>query len=86
MYLPKGSAIIANAWVILREPGLYPLADTFDPAHFIPNDRVGTYPVDARKNGDSLFPEATFGFGRRTCPGQVDCVADRCERADRFRY
>ncbi|VDB88748.1 unnamed protein product [Peniophora sp. CBMAI 1063] len=71
MFLPEGCAVIANAWAILRDAKLYPLPDTFDPAHFIPTDQGGTYPVDACKDGEPLFPEATFGFARRLCPGRA---------------
>ncbi|KZV72776.1 cytochrome P450 [Peniophora sp. CONT] len=71
MFLPAGSAIIANAWAILRDPALYPMPDTFNPAHFISMDQGGTYPVDACKDGETPFPEVSFGFGRRLCPGRA---------------
>ncbi|KAF5346718.1 hypothetical protein D9756_010420 [Leucocoprinus leucothites] len=62
-FIPKGTIIINNAWAILHDEQHFPKPDHFDPERFL------TTSGQLRKN--VLDPEvtATFGFGRRTCPG-----------------
>ena len=63
--------MIGNVWAILHDPMLYPSPESFDPAHFISTAEGGTYPADACKSGEAPFPEVSFGFGRRVCPGRA---------------
>lgn len=57
-FIPKDSMIVANLWGILHDPALYPEPTKFSPERFLgPNPQT-----DPRK--------ASFGFGRRICPGQ----------------
>jgi len=58
--IPAGSVVIGNSWGILRDPELYPDPDVFRPERFLP-DASGTIQND---------PSASFGYGRRICPGK----------------
>ncbi|KAF9069142.1 cytochrome P450 [Rhodocollybia butyracea] len=61
--IPKGTTVIPNVWAILHDPSVYPNPFEFDPERF----------MDPEKNaarGINTFPDAVFGFGRRTCPGR----------------
>ncbi|CEL54467.1 O-methylsterigmatocystin oxidoreductase OS=Aspergillus parasiticus GN=ordA PE=3 SV=1 [Rhizoctonia solani AG-1 IB] len=52
--IPKGALVFGNIWAINRDPEKYHDAETFLPERFM----------------DPNTPEpATFGFGRRICPG-----------------
>ncbi|KZT11605.1 putative monooxygenase [Laetiporus sulphureus 93-53] len=57
-HIPRGSAVIANVWHMLRDPDVYA-----NPTEFRP-ERYGGDEVAIRKVTD-----LTFGFGRRACPG-----------------
>jgi len=60
--LPKGSVIIGNAWAMLHDEETYPDPFTFNPERFL---------KDGKLNPDVKDPStATFGFGRRICPGR----------------
>nr|BAL05171.1 cytochrome P450 [Phanerodontia chrysosporium] len=62
-FLPAGSVIIGNAWVILNDEKRYPHPESFIPERYLTTD--GTL--------DSSAPdptEACFGFGRRMCLGR----------------
>lgn len=66
--MPKGSIIVANAWAINRDTDLYgPDAHVFNPNRFLdPASNTLLPPLsDTKKEG-----HATFGFGRRICPGR----------------
>ncbi|KAJ5640911.1 hypothetical protein N7528_000536 [Penicillium herquei] len=59
--IPKGSVVIPNVWTIAREEAVFgPNTDDFIPERWLDED------------GKSLksFPVASFGYGRRTCPGR----------------
>ncbi|KAI0712385.1 cytochrome P450 [Earliella scabrosa] len=61
-FIPNGTMIVANAWSILHDPGLYPEPDKFIPERFL---------KDGHLNPDIRDPGSiAFGFGRRTCPGR----------------
>ncbi|KAF5346713.1 hypothetical protein D9756_010425 [Leucocoprinus leucothites] len=62
-FIPKGSIVINNAWAMLHDENVFPNPDRFDP------DRYLT--ASGQLRHDILDPEttATFGFGRRACPG-----------------
>jgi len=60
-HLPAGSVVIPNAWAILHDPAIY----GSDPSNFNP-ERF----LDSEGNLNSLYPDAAFGFGRRSCPGK----------------
>ncbi|KAN0078124.1 Cytochrome P450 [Tylopilus felleus] len=58
--IPKGIAVVVNAWGIAHDEVTYPEPFKFKPERFIKED--GTFIENA-------FPFG-FGFGRRICPGQ----------------
>ncbi|KAJ3568360.1 hypothetical protein NP233_g5767 [Leucocoprinus birnbaumii] len=62
-YIPKNCTVIANAYSMLHDEDFYSDADEFKPERFITND--------GHLRQDIPDPElvATFGFGRRVCPG-----------------
>jgi hypothetical protein len=65
---PAGTAFHPNTWQILRDPTLYPLPSTFNPARWL-DPSFPTY-----KSPLSTYPSLTnlpalFGYGRRQCPG-----------------
>ncbi|KAF8602807.1 cytochrome P450 [Ceratobasidium sp. AG-I] len=52
--IPKGSLIFGNIWAINRDENVYSNPESFIPERFL----------------DPAMPEpASFGFGRRSCPG-----------------
>ncbi|KAJ3560779.1 hypothetical protein NP233_g10612 [Leucocoprinus birnbaumii] len=61
-YIPKGSIVVPNTYAMLHDEEIFPKPNEFNPERFI-KDGI---PVD-----DVLDPTvvATFGFGRRICPG-----------------
>ncbi|GJE98988.1 cytochrome P450 [Phanerochaete sordida] len=61
-HIPAGTIMIGNAWAVLHDPETYPDPDTFNPSRFL--DDAG------RLRKDVPDPWATFGFGRRICPGR----------------
>jgi len=62
-FIPKGTVVLGNAWSLLRDPEVWS-----DPTNFVPS-RFLT--ATGELNPDALDPSiATFGFGRRACPGR----------------
>ncbi|KAF8902856.1 cytochrome P450 [Mucidula mucida] len=61
-YIPAKSLIIGNVWAIFRNEQDYPEPDRFKPERFIKTDGKDLPPNPAEV--------ATFGFGRRACPGR----------------
>ncbi|KXN82008.1 O-methylsterigmatocystin oxidoreductase [Leucoagaricus sp. SymC.cos] len=61
-FIPKGSAVMANTYAILQDEEVFPNPKEFRPDRFI---------KDGVSVKDVLDPMlvATFGFGRRSCPG-----------------
>ncbi|XP_072035943.1 cytochrome P450 2U1-like [Amphiura filiformis] len=59
-HIPKGAAIISNAYAVMRDPIAFPEPDQFRPERFI--DENGEYFEKSR-----VIP---FGLGRRMCPGE----------------
>ncbi|KAF5358637.1 hypothetical protein D9758_007686 [Tetrapyrgos nigripes] len=59
MFIPKGSIIFANIWLMGHDPSVYKDPMTFDPMRFF-GDRNEQDPSDY-----------IFGFGRRLCPGRL---------------
>ncbi|TFK53786.1 cytochrome P450 [Heliocybe sulcata] len=59
-FLPKGAIVLMNTWAIYHNEETYPEPDVFKPERFLHPD--GTL-------SDS-YPIATFGAGRRICPGR----------------
>ncbi|KAH9167840.1 cytochrome P450 [Lactarius sanguifluus] len=57
-FIPAGSMIFFNSWAILHDPTTYPEPSKFKPERFL--DPAARAPL----------PDATFGFGRRICPGR----------------
>ncbi|KAF9444004.1 cytochrome P450 [Macrolepiota fuliginosa MF-IS2] len=61
-YIPKGCTIWANAYAMLYDESIFPNPTEFSPERFFKNGVV----TDDIPNPEEL---ATFGFGRRICPG-----------------
>ncbi|KAF7782114.1 hypothetical protein Agabi119p4_1490 [Agaricus bisporus var. burnettii] len=61
-YIPKDSVVITNIYAMLQDEDIYPEPSKFKPERFIKNGVL---------RDDVPDPEviATFGFGRRKCPG-----------------
>ncbi|KAF9443824.1 cytochrome P450 [Macrolepiota fuliginosa MF-IS2] len=61
-YIPKGSFVLANAYAMLHDENTFPNPTEFKPERFIKDGVI---------SNDIPDPEsvATFGFGRRICPG-----------------
>ncbi|KAJ7748921.1 cytochrome P450 [Mycena metata] len=59
--LPANSIVIGNIWAILHDENMYPDPYSFKPERFL---------LDGKPNPHVRDPQATFGFGRRICPGQ----------------
>ncbi|KAH9055190.1 cytochrome P450 [Lactarius vividus] len=57
-FIPAGSMIFSNSWAIFHNPTTYPEPSKFKPERFL--DPAARAPL----------PDATFGFGRRICPGR----------------
>ncbi|OSD02803.1 cytochrome P450 [Trametes coccinea BRFM310] len=60
MFIPKGTMVFANAWSMAMDERVYHDAGCFKPERFLPGPHGGPEP----------FPHASFGFGRRICPGR----------------
>ncbi|KAL0945486.1 hypothetical protein HGRIS_000972 [Hohenbuehelia grisea] len=60
MFIPEGSIVLANATGMSRDENIYKDPDRFIPLRFRPQPEGNSEP----------HPEATFGFGRRICPGR----------------
>ncbi|KAI4524747.1 cytochrome P450, partial [Schizophyllum commune Loenen D] len=61
--IPKGSMIIPNTWMMLRDEVTYSSPHDFKPDRFLNED--GTF------NKEIFNPrDITFGYGRRICPGK----------------
>ncbi|KAH6917898.1 cytochrome P450 98A3 [Coprinopsis sp. MPI-PUGE-AT-0042] len=61
-FIPKGSFIFVNIWAIMHDPEIFDEPFKFKPERYM---------KDGRLNPTVLDPEAaTFGFGRRICPGR----------------
>ncbi|KZT32147.1 cytochrome P450 [Sistotremastrum suecicum HHB10207 ss-3] len=66
--LPKGTYIIANLWGINRDATIYPNPHKFRPERFLTKAQGGDCETEADIPMDPS--KATFGYGRRRCPGQ----------------
>ncbi|KAG6826632.1 hypothetical protein H0H87_006846, partial [Tephrocybe sp. NHM501043] len=60
MFIPKGSIIIANIRGMTWDEELYNNPRAFDPSRYLPAPHGKGEPL----------PAATWGFGRRICPGR----------------
>ncbi|KAJ6576760.1 cytochrome P450 [Mycena sp. CBHHK59/15] len=61
-YLKAGSVVFPNTWAILHDPAVYPDPHVFKPERFLTDD--------GNLNLRVKDPEATWGYGRRSCPGR----------------
>ncbi|KAJ7126055.1 cytochrome P450 [Mycena epipterygia] len=61
-HLKAGSIVFPNTWAILHDPVVYPDPHIFKPKRFLTSD--------GKINPQMKDPEATWGFGRRSCPGR----------------
>ncbi|KAJ7751121.1 cytochrome P450, partial [Mycena metata] len=61
--LPANSIVVGNIWAMLHNEimDLYPEPYAFNPERFL---------LDGKPNPHVRDPQATFGFGRRVCPGR----------------
>ncbi|KAF9444939.1 cytochrome P450 [Macrolepiota fuliginosa MF-IS2] len=64
-FIPKGSIVMGNTWAIMHDEKTFPTPSKFDPERFL------TPQGQLKKDKNIPDPEvvATFGFGRRICPG-----------------
>ncbi|KAI0747863.1 cytochrome P450 [Daedaleopsis nitida] len=60
MFIPKGTMVFANAWSMAMDTRVYHDPETFKPERFLPGPH----------GAPEQFPHASFGFGRRVCPGR----------------
>jgi len=63
-FVPAGTRVLANFWVVSRDPEFWVNPLEFNPERFIGNDKVND--VDVRGQHFHLLP---FGTGKRLCPG-----------------
>ncbi|KAF8880642.1 cytochrome P450 [Infundibulicybe gibba] len=63
-FIPKGTIIIGNAWSIMHDPEAFTDPDEFRPERYLNESETALNP-DTRD-----LQVATFGFGRRICPGR----------------
>ncbi|TFY56486.1 hypothetical protein EVJ58_g7609 [Rhodofomes roseus] len=61
-FIPKGTAIIPNLWLMLRDPEVYSEPDLFRPERFWALSSEESERTDPRN--------IVFGHGRRICPGR----------------
>ncbi|KAL0960005.1 hypothetical protein HGRIS_011657 [Hohenbuehelia grisea] len=60
MFIPKGSIVVANATGMSLDENVYENPERFNPLRFRPQPEGNAEP----------YADATFGFGRRVCPGR----------------
>ncbi|KAF9445055.1 cytochrome P450, partial [Macrolepiota fuliginosa MF-IS2] len=63
-YIPKGCIVLANSYAMLHDETIFPSPTEFKPERFLKGGAI---------SDDVPDPEsvATFGFGRRICPGSA---------------
>ncbi|KAF8841012.1 cytochrome P450 [Paxillus ammoniavirescens] len=61
LFIPKGTAVMANIWAMHRNEEIYPEPNVFKPERFFVNGEL---------NDDLPTASHSFGFGRRMCPGR----------------
>ncbi|KAF7761212.1 hypothetical protein Agabi119p4_10621 [Agaricus bisporus var. burnettii] len=61
-YIPKSTYVIGNAWSILHDPEFYKDPLVFNPGRFLKDGEIDPSVRDPNV--------ASFGFGRRICPGR----------------
>lgn len=61
-FIPEGTIVIPNAWLMLQDPIEYPQPESFVPERFLTKGSKTATPRDPT--------EVIFGFGRRICPGR----------------
>ncbi|KAF7768382.1 hypothetical protein Agabi119p4_7625 [Agaricus bisporus var. burnettii] len=61
-YIPKGTYVLGNAWSLLHDPNSYKDPLIFNPDRFLKNGELDPSVRDPTV--------ASFGFGRRICPGR----------------
>ncbi|KAF9562064.1 cytochrome P450 [Agrocybe pediades] len=62
-FIPKGTIVIGNAWLLLHDPAVFSDPEEFQPERYLKN---GQLDPDARDPDDC----GAFGYGRRKCPGR----------------
>ncbi|EKM58562.1 uncharacterized protein PHACADRAFT_253005 [Phanerochaete carnosa HHB-10118-sp] len=61
-HIPAGAVVVGNVWAIFHDPVRFPNPDTFDPTRWLTSD--------GQLSEDVSDVMATFGSGRRICPGR----------------
>ncbi|KAI0777579.1 cytochrome P450 [Trametes elegans] len=64
MYIPKGTLVFGNNYLMARNEAIYPEPDTFNPDRYLEEDLDE---ATAKQRNPRTY---VFGFGRRLCPGQ----------------
>lgn len=69
-FIPKGCVIMLNTYAMLHDEQVFPDPETYDPERFL---KDGALRKDIEVDPESM---ATFGFGRRICPGSHIALAN----------
>jgi len=64
--IPAGTLVVPSIWNMHRDPSVFHAPSQFDPSRFFQRTSEGKLPPNLSLS-EGLY---TFGFGRRTCPGQ----------------
>ncbi|KAG5651496.1 hypothetical protein H0H81_008468 [Sphagnurus paluster] len=65
-FIPAGTTVVGNTWAILHNPITFPNPSVFNPDRFLVPGKLKT-----SSDPSPLDPlSATFGYGRRICPGR----------------
>ncbi|KAJ3554853.1 hypothetical protein NP233_g12337 [Leucocoprinus birnbaumii] len=69
-FIPKGTIVMPNTYAMLHDEQVFPDPETFDPERFI---KDGVLRDDLQIDPENV---ATFGWGRRICPGSHIALAN----------
>lgn len=69
-FIPRGCVIMSNTYAMFHDEQIFPNPDNYDPDRFI---KDGVLRKDIQVDPESM---ATFGFGRRICPGSHIALAN----------
>lgn len=64
-FIPKGTIVIPNSWLLLHDPEVYSEPNVFNPSRWLLEGENGL-----QLNSAVPEPSAAFGYGRRACAGK----------------